>query len=263
MKEINSMSKDICQRIKSLRQKKGYSLEDIGNMLFVTKQGFHMWEQGLRAWKLDTLAMLSKILGFKIVIEDGEIKFSEKKPNKIKEKKEVYNMIGNILENQTTEMNRYEIISLYTGADNIDFEYKEILDDALLYTDKEEARDAFNTDTLVPVFALFDNEEGRMISNSYGLDKQVAYSKYYWRYAPVIDNENTVYINTEKRIKVSKKYVKIDTQHPNVDGTYPVLSILDKRVDDNLLGVFVTTDLEGFRIPQITHVSEFFPNILD
>lgn len=248
--EIN----DISKKLKELRAKKGYSLEEIAQMIPVSKQGYHMWEQGLRSWKLDTLTILSKILDFKITINEGILEISECIIQNNKSEVEI--MFNN------TELKGFKVVKLYTGADNINFEEKEILEEVMIYSSKDEAMDVFNSDSVVPVYALYDNEAGSVCYNTYGLDKTRAYSVYYWNYAPVLDDENTVYIDIEKNIKVSKGYVVIDVDNQNEDGTYPVLSVWKKK-SEGALGMFVATDTDGCVIPQINYVSMDFPNILD
>ena len=115
------MKNIICKKLKDLRERRGYSLDEISQMIPVSKQGYHMWEQGTRGWKLDVLTTLSKILGFKIVIEDGKLEISEhiKESNDINtenNKSEVNNMISK------TELEKFEIVKLYTGAENINFD---------------------------------------------------------------------------------------------------------------------------------------------
>lgn len=248
--EINEMSR----KLKELRIKKGYSLEEIAQMIPVSKQGYHLWEQGLRAWKIETLTTLSEILDFKITIGNGILEISECIHQN--NRREVDIMLKN------TELKGFKIIQLYTGADNINFEEREILEDVLIYSNKDDAMDVFNTDSLVPIYALYDNEAGSICYNTYGLDKVRAYSMYYWNYAPILDDNNTIYMNIEKNIKVSKGYVVIDVYNQNEDGTYPVLDILDKG-NGKTIGMFVTTDIDGNRIPQMNYVSTDFPNILD
>lgn len=245
---------DISKKIKELRLKKGYSLEDVAQLVPVSKQGYHLWEQGLRAWKPETLAILSKILGFRLSIENGIMEISEcvSQINK----REVDIMM------KDTKLKGYEIIKLYTGADNINFDDNEILETVLVYSDKEEAMDVFNTDSLIPIYALYNNESGNIHPNTYGLDKTRAYSMYYWNYADILDDDNTVYIDTVKNIKVSKAYVKIDLDNINPDGTYPVLSISNKE-SDKTIGMFSITDIYGLDIPQMDRVSTDFPNIID
>ena len=250
------ISEKINTKLKQLRKDKGYSLEEISQMIPVSKQGYHMWEQGLRSWKLDTLALLSKILDFKLVIENGNIDIIQNIENytPIKNKKEVdFNM---------KKFKEYEIIELYTGADNVNFDDKEILDTVLVYKDKEEAMDVFGTETLVPVYALYNYESGYVHPNTFGLDKTRAYSMYFWNYAPTLDSKNTVYLDAFKEIKVSKVYVKFDLDNPNSDGTYPVIDILNTK-EDKTLGMFLITNLYGDEIPQLDKLSTDFPNIIE
>lgn len=248
---------EISKKIKKLRKQKGYSLEAIAQMIPVSKQGYHLWEQNLRTWKIDTLSILSKILDFKIVVEDGGIEIiecssQEKKEN---ERKEVDIMKNN------TELKGYEVITLYTGAENINFEEKEVLDEVLIYREKEDAIDVFDTDVLVPIYALYDIESGNICSNTYGLDKVKAYSMYFWNYAPILDDENTVYIDMNRNIKIGKRYVFVDVNYPNEDGTYPVLSVQNKK-SDKAIGMFFISDLEGFKVPQMDMFSVYFPDVL-
>lgn len=163
---------------------------------------------------------------------------------------------------KNTELKGFEIVKLYTGADNINFEEKEILEEVLVYSSKDEAMDVFNTDSLVPIYALYNNEAGSICYNTYGLDKVKAYSMYYWNDAPILDDNNTVYIDTEKNIKVSKGYVITDINNRDANGTYPVLKVLDKE-EEKTIGMFVTTDMYGYMLPQVNYVSTYFPDILD
>lgn len=247
---------DINKKIKELRKKKGYSLETISELIPVSKQGYHLWEQGLRSWKLETLSLLSKILDFKISIENGEINIYE-----VTSEKQENNFIykGDL---NMKKFKEYEIIELYTGADNINFEDNEILDSVLVYKDKHDAIEVFNTETLIPVYALYNYESEYIHPNTYGLDKTRAYSMYFWNYAPTLDSKNTVYIDGIKNIKVSKVFVKLDLDNPNSDGTYPVLEILNNK-EEKTLGMFMVTDLYGNDIPQLTKLSTDFPNIID
>lgn len=250
--EINNVSK----KLKELRLKKGYSLEEISQMIPVSKQGYHFWEQGLRAWKLETLTILSKILDFEISISNGILSISESFTKNYKSE------VNIMLEKRNlNESERFKVIVLYTGADNINFEEKEILEDILIYSNKKDAQEMFKTDSLIPIYALYDNEEGRICFNTYGLDKTRAYTKYYWNYAPVLDDDNTVYIDIKKNIKISKKYVTIDVDNISEDGKYPILFVSNEE-SERTLGMFTITDLNDCIIPGIDYASESFPQIL-
>ena len=255
------LNEKISHQLKELRIKKGYSLSEMAELALVSKQGYHLWEQGLRAWKLDVLADLSAILGFKMVIENGGLEIVEHSCQLIKDEVKVMEKQVNVLKQQT-QLKGYEVITLYTGVDNVNFEDGELLEDVLIYRDKKEAMDFFNTESLVPVYALFDIEAGSVCCNTYGLDKTKAYSFYYWNYAPILEEGNVIYIDTEKDIKISKGHALIDIHHQNEDGSYPVLDILAKPTKQTL-GMFITTNLEGFPIPQLDYVSQNFPDILN
>lgn len=248
-----TLNEKISRELKKLREERGYSLREMSELALVSKQGYHKWEQGLRTWKLDVLTELSSVLGFKIVIENGQFELTKDSNQIIRE--EVERM------KKQVQLDGYQVITLYTGADNVNFEEQEILEEVMIYTDREDAREVFETDDLVPVYALFNEEEGNVCSNTYGLDTQKACNMYYWNYAPIVGDGNAVYVNMEKGFKVCKRHAVIDIHNPNPNGTYPILEFLPKSAN-NTLGVFAVTDLEGEPIPAINHITQDFPIFL-
>ena len=260
------INEKISRQLKELRMKRGYTLDEMAEIAMVSKQGYHNWEQGLRTWRLDVLTELSTILGFEMQIRGGELTLTEVADRQINNEVKVMEKQVNALKEQT-ELKGFEVITLYTGVDNINFEDKEILDEVLIYTDKEEAQDVFQTKVVVPVYALFDTEAGNVCYNTYGLDKTRAYSHYFWNYAPIIKGDSplfgdsVVYVDTEKNIKVAKGHVVIDINNRNADGSFPILDVL-KHETKQTLGMFITTDMDGFMVPQLDCFSEDFPNIM-
>lgn len=65
---------DLGGYIKQLRKSKKISQKTFSEKFHISTQGYNYWELGRREWKLSVLQELTKILNFKILIEDGVVK---------------------------------------------------------------------------------------------------------------------------------------------------------------------------------------------
>lgn len=235
--------------IKKLRIRKGMSLEQVAGLMNISTQGYHLWEQGLRSIKIEYLIRLSKILGFELKITNGILTIAESIPYKNEGDDLAMSEQQQTIVN-TNEMVGYDIATMYTSTDNINYEENTVIDWILLYDDKQEAMEVLNTESIVKVYALRNLETNSIKTTTISLNKIRAYSVYYWNYAPLLDDSGTIFIDNEKQIKVKKAYVSIDIKSMTTNGRYKVTYVSDVE-GPNTIGMFKVTDLFGNYIPQM------------
>ena len=153
--------------------------------------------------------------------------------------------------------NDFEIRKLYTGVDNVNFETKDLLEEALVYTTREETIKQFKNDNIVPIYALANLKTKEIYSETFGLDNTLAYTDYFWNYAPVLDEDNTIYRDVARNLKIAKKYLTLSVGR-NYRGKHYVLDVSNTK-EDWTIGMFYITDLADNKIQQIDCFSSTFP----
>lgn len=104
-------AKSLGKILTNFRKEEGISTESkLGELLYETQQSINKKIQGLVPWKLSTMIELTKILNFKMILENGDV--SIMKNNKV---------VNEILSEEIKEVKkfgRYSIIEIYSNSEN-------------------------------------------------------------------------------------------------------------------------------------------------
>lgn len=170
--------------IKTLRIEKKYTVADLANKCDIGIRGFSKWlKKTDREWSTDSLIILSKILDFKIIIDEGEIKLMKKneRVNVLeRDEREVYSVYK--------DFGEYSIVNLYTPNSNLsDDETPELLEDFFIFSSEAKCKKEFPENNPVKVYGLLNNttnyvELERLIS----IYPYRAEAHYYFNLAPTI-----------------------------------------------------------------------------
>lgn len=68
---------DIGKVLKTFRKKKGFTKDQVAELVPISRIGYHYWETAERQVNIFALSRLSCILGFKIILEEGTITVEE------------------------------------------------------------------------------------------------------------------------------------------------------------------------------------------
>lgn len=65
------------EKIKELREKRGYTVQQMAELLNYSPQAYSNWENKKRTISIQLIKSISTILGFKMIVENGDIKIEE------------------------------------------------------------------------------------------------------------------------------------------------------------------------------------------
>lgn len=137
-----------------------------------------------------------------------------------------------------------EVVKLYTDRENIDFEGEDLLEKCMVYETIDEAEENFENEitSFYPIGVYGLKVDGEVIENTIGLDAQRAYNYYYWNLAKEVDE--FVFKDENRGYGIKKRYVALDIDNQNEDGTYNITKVF-KEYQEKTLPMFALIDLKG------------------
>lgn len=238
----NKISTFINALIKEKKYKKKLLVEDIG----ISSQGFNNWlKKSDNQWNLDSLMILSKLLGFNLLLDKGEIKLmKENKTIEIErtnEKYEVYRSFG-----------KYSVVYLYTPNGNLNYdETPDLLEESFyLYHTEKECKKAHPYNTAIKLYTLLNNETNEIVLDRLtGIYPYKAESHYYHYLAPTIgyteDNYEIIEKFEDKNLQIVKAgaFLEFDgnkdytvsgfSSNPHSDGYLPGFALMPLNGSSN------------------------------
>lgn len=184
------MDKNVSNLIRELSKEKNITLASLANRCDVSVQCLYKWlSKSDNNWSLSSLMLLSEVLDFKIIVNEGEI--SVMKNTEYVNKKEESN--GEEYKNVYRDFGEYKIVEVYVPNKVLSYdEWPDVLDELLVFPSKEECEKYCPESTAIKYYGLLEVESNSLYDglSVYPYDIEGSYFKYT---APTIDTTEDGY----------------------------------------------------------------------